>query len=175
MAAKKYSVKIGNHAHVYAHNTDANLAFNNQALTVGSVTQKIRGFVGVRTPTSASLEGAFCWGAGPNLVSVVFALTTSGRNTSINFNEIPSGWSIAKAEKHVKALLGTVHQKLHDRMIARMPSAPKSKKPGGRYTGVRLEAHRRLKTLPKNQFSQSPQLFSKSFVFLAAKLHITYK
>lgn len=176
MAAIKYSVNHTRLVLLNLRNTDANYAFNSLAVEVISGrTQAIRGFMGVRSDKSLSLEGAICWGHGIALESCVFEIAVTHNKVSFSFTEIPNSFTPIQAEKLLKNLILATMPEIEKRYIKR--SLPKgSKKSGGKYNGARLEAWSRTATLPKDKFANAiPAKFTRNFAQLAPKLNVTYR
>ena len=172
MAAVRFE-EVASNVCASLRTTDANYAFNSHSFKVFDESITVKGFIGVRTPDSELIEGAFCWRHGSEFYSFVFDINLGGKNVAINFIEMPSQWLLGKTEQHVQALLISLQKKIHKRMEER--SQPKKKKRGGSYNGPRLEAWKRDATLPENKFARFPGLFTDSFISLAPDLHVTYR
>jgi hypothetical protein len=172
MTAARFTTKVVRNTHTYLAQMPKNYVFNKLDLLVGGDIHQVRGFIGVRNSTSEPLEGAFCWGSGANLQSIIFSITQNERTTTIQLPQVPRGMAIATVENAVKSLILALKGQIQEKFLVIVEGRERR---GGKYTGPRLEAHRRIKTLPANKFAQARDKFTPEFAALAPRLNVTYR
>lgn len=172
----RYNVTVFRSITAYLQNTNANSAFNRRSVQFSrNVTHMVNGYIGVETPTSNTLIVAFTWGSlnTGNRHSFVVEIDPTGRGMGISFIEKPASFTPKKAADYVKAFIASVYVDIHNKMVTRTLFPNQTS--GGSYTGVRLEAHRRDRTLPSNKFATHTAQFTANFAANAPKVHVTLK
>ncbi|MEB3283612.1 MAG: hypothetical protein VKK42_32285 [Lyngbya sp.] len=152
----------------------SNCVTNNSSISDGVNTYNlVRGFVGVETDTSNELHVGFNWGNSAGLKSVHVKVTpVTPSKVSIAYQEQPVGFSSLQLDRLVESFLNAMTPKV----VAKKKAFIGGKKGGGVYTGPRLEAHKRIKKAPRDQFGLAVNvLFTPNFIATAKKLTITYK
>ncbi|MBL7557620.1 MAG: hypothetical protein JNM24_17455 [Bdellovibrionaceae bacterium] len=140
----------------------------------------VRGFIGIKENNQFEIFGGVCWGSGDpnnggNLIGITFSLESMPRKTKINLlsQPIPSVMSDEKCTKQVENFVHRMLPKAIEKMIKHL----KNKKGKGRYSGRRMEAHRRGNTINTGDFfdDEKDNLFTTDFIKLARQLTITYR
>lgn len=152
----------------------SNCVSNNETISDGTNTiQGVRGFVGVQSISSNVLNVGIAWGNSQALKSIVVQITLMPPNTvSIAYLETPVGMHSSQVDAMIDDFLASMDLKVQ----IKKKNLQKKKKPGGKYTGRRMEARNRSKAPPTCHFATVVNvLFTPIFIGTAKPLTIIYK